>query len=53
MNSVSQRLKRAKADGRDVSALEARSAIALQAFLDGRYEDTDRELDTISAALPP
>lgn len=52
MKAISERLKRAKADGHDVRGLEARSAVALQAYLDGRYDDTDRELDAIAAALP-
>lgn len=38
--------------GKDVSALEDRAAVALQAFLDGRYDDTNRELDSIAARIP-
>ncbi len=53
MKAVSEQLKRAKAAGHDVRTLEARSAVALQAYLDGRYDDTDRELSAIAAALPP
>jgi len=50
--AVSAALRDAKARGRDVSALEDRAAVALQAFLDGRYDDTTRELDAISSRIP-
>ncbi len=50
--AVSAALRDAKSRGHDVSALEDRAALALQAFLDGRYDDVSRELDSISARIP-
>ncbi len=50
--AISAALREAKAGGKDVSALEDRAAVALQAFLDGRYDDTNRELDSIAARIP-
>lgn len=50
--AISAALREAKAKGKDVSALEDRAAVALQSFLDGRYDDTNRELDSIAARIP-
>lgn len=51
--AVNGRIARAKAAGKDVSAAERGAAGALEALLDGRYEDADRRLDAIAATLPP
>ncbi|MBK8253847.1 MAG: serine/threonine protein kinase [Polyangiaceae bacterium] len=52
MAAVSAQLKAAKSKGHDVSQLEARAALALQAYLDGRYDDTERALDKIAYEIP-
>jgi serine/threonine-protein kinase len=52
MSEVNARIAAAKAKGRDVSAAEGRIAAALEALLDGRYEQSNRELDGILATLP-
>lgn len=51
MADVNRRIAAAKAEGKDVSAAEARIPAALDAYMDGRYEQSNRELDSISASL--
>ncbi len=48
---VNRRISAAKADGRDVGQAEAKSASALEAYLDGRYEQANRQLDAILTTL--
>jgi len=52
LDRVSARIRDAKASGADTTQAEARAATALQAFLDGRYDATNAELDAISSTLP-
>jgi hypothetical protein len=52
LDATSARLREAKRRGADTAAAEARAAVALEAFLDRRYEDAERELDAIGASLP-
>jgi hypothetical protein len=51
MTEVNRRIAAAKAEGKDVSAAQARIPAALDAYLDGRYAEADRQLDAI-LALP-
>lgn len=51
MADVNRRIAAAKAEGKDVSAAEARIPAALDAYMDGRYEQADRELDSIAGSL--
>jgi len=47
LDRVDAAMRAARAAGRDVSRLESISATALQEYLDGRYESTNRRLNEI------